>query len=566
MSAAIATWDDPKTLAIIAQHLQTEALEQEDLALAERLQLEEAIRASSGSSNTDPALPAYNDVTNDTLSQLLREQAMAFQISSDYYAASTWQISIEQLERQDHDFALRLQKMDDDGYDLDSVKKDKRVAVDIPSLESLFVTSPSPLRKDKGKKRDVRVEPPKPEPIVQSKCIICFESFTVSNRRVQPPAKSTSSNAKLYGVVLTCTHAVCHLCLQTFLQSKLAEFACKFPLTCPQAACPTTLEMTNMAFLLTNKELDQWTLKQRQHGIKNKVYCPNKHCSHLMDGDALAFFPGTKAARCDLCALLFCTSCAVTFHYGYTCAEFKKLPIEQRKPEDASVHRLAKQNKWRPCPSCNAIVELKQGCNHIYCLCGNEYCYLCGMKWDKVKKACSSGKCQLWDEQMLYEEQHRHKLQIDPPPVNRPVQHAVDRREEHIGYAEHRRAVQIAPPAVHRAGFAVARRDEHIGYAEQYYHAPQYDPPPVNRVPQQHFVDRNINLEWILEGYQGKRMPSFLYEMMQTQDCLHCGKNFVSLQALSMHLSKTQQHVVYHCCDRIFRDQNSLDRHTEDRH
>ncbi|KAL3008630.1 hypothetical protein AAZX31_07G042800 [Glycine max] len=43
---------------------------------------------------------------------------------------------------------------------------------------------------------------------------------------------------------------------------------------------------------------------------------------------------------------------------------------------------LAKNKCWRRCPKCNFYVEKVDGCKHITCRCGNEFCYACGSSWN----------------------------------------------------------------------------------------------------------------------------------------------------------------------------------------
>jgi hypothetical protein len=44
---------------------------------------------------------------------------------------------------------------------------------------------------------------------------------------------------------------------------------------------------------------------------------------------------------------------------GYTCDDFQKLPVNERNPEDLLFLEMAQKEKWRRCPKCSAMVELK---------------------------------------------------------------------------------------------------------------------------------------------------------------------------------------------------------------
>lgn len=54
---------------------------------------------------------------------------------------------------------------------------------------------------------------------------------------------------------------------------------------------------------------------------------------------------------------------------------------------------MAETQGWRECWQCHAIVELKEGCNHMTCRCGAQFCMACGQKW----KSCS---CALFNDEM----------------------------------------------------------------------------------------------------------------------------------------------------------------------
>jgi hypothetical protein len=42
---------------------------------------------------------------------------------------------------------------------------------------------------------------------------------------------------------------------------------------------------------------------------------------------------------------------------------------------------VAKKEGWQLCFNCSAMVELKEGCNHMTCRCTAEFCMICGNKW-----------------------------------------------------------------------------------------------------------------------------------------------------------------------------------------
>ncbi len=36
---------------------------------------------------------------------------------------------------------------------------------------------------------------------------------------------------------------------------------------------------------------------------------------------------------------------------------------------------------WKPCPTCKEMIEKEDGCDHMQCECGHEFCYQCGRSY-----------------------------------------------------------------------------------------------------------------------------------------------------------------------------------------
>ena len=44
--------------------------------------------------------------------------------------------------------------------------------------------------------------------------------------------------------------------------------------------------------------------------------------------------------------------------------------------------------KYKMCQECRFWVEKNQGCDHLTCKCGNEFCYRCGVNYREGKPDC----------------------------------------------------------------------------------------------------------------------------------------------------------------------------------
>ncbi len=67
---------------------------------------------------------------------------------------------------------------------------------------------------------------------------------------------------------------------------------------------------------------------------------------------------------CPHCSEEICLKCKESSHSGKPC-------------EYDEFCALAKDLAYRACVSCNYWIEKSEGCNHMTCICGAEFCYVC---------------------------------------------------------------------------------------------------------------------------------------------------------------------------------------------
>ncbi|CAG8786557.1 25142_t:CDS:10, partial [Dentiscutata erythropus] len=237
-------------------------------------------------------------------------------------------------------------------------------------------------------------------------CNSCFDKFSTFDLSADLDKMATSS-ANL-GVILDCKHCFCLACMKNYLNSMLKDEVVDFPIKCPLKCADVIIAERIVEKSLTKKDLETYYLKMTVSSIKNKVYCPNKRCSAMIDYDHDESQP-TYPLTCPMCRELFCPVCHVKWHEDLTCKEYQAIPPHERSPEDREVLNLAKFERWQRCPKCNMLVQLETGCNHITCRCKAEFCYVCGSDWNRETERCQK-RCELWDETMLLEERTRRDL------------------------------------------------------------------------------------------------------------------------------------------------------------
>ncbi|KAH7446530.1 hypothetical protein KP509_01G060900 [Ceratopteris richardii] len=208
-----------------------------------------------------------------------------------------------------------------------------------------------------------------------------------------------------------CHHGFCRVCVIQHMEVKIQ--AGQVPVRCPHVNCTQTFSLSECQSILSQK----WTdiLNKRLIEINmpesERVYCPFPKCSALMNRKDLvsnhdgassssSFSQSLAPSRCMECFRLFCMDCRVLWHTNMTCREYQQLPLHLRNAQDAKLQQLAMKQRWQRCGKCSRMIELAEGCYHMTCWCGYQFCYLCGEPWKNDKQSC---KCRLWDEDYLLE-------------------------------------------------------------------------------------------------------------------------------------------------------------------
>ncbi|KAJ7802395.1 hypothetical protein B0H14DRAFT_3780480 [Mycena olivaceomarginata] len=154
---------------------------------------------------------------------------------------------------------------------------------------------------------------------------------------------------------------------------------------------PVEISDMTARLVLGEANMDEWN-HARFLSTLNLIYCPHKGCDETFDADDVAPAPAaSRSYGCPRCR-------------GSLCKVLQTLPGTERAPEDVAFATLAAQEKWRRCPKCSAMVELKFGCNHITCICNHHFCYTCGADFEHTngKYQCKGGAaCKVWEEQNL---------------------------------------------------------------------------------------------------------------------------------------------------------------------
>ncbi|WQF87236.1 Putative IBR domain, E3 ubiquitin ligase RBR family, TRIAD supradomain-containing protein [Colletotrichum destructivum] len=115
-----------------------------------------------------------------------------------------------------------------------------------------------------------------------------------------------------------------------------------------------------------------------------RMYCSTPACA--------AFIPPRGAhvrddeMECPACGEGTCRRCRQHTHPGRPC---------RQEDEDEMLMDTMDEQNLSPCPRCRRIIELAEGCYHITCPCGHQFCYQCGGDW---RGRCARG-CGLYPQE-----------------------------------------------------------------------------------------------------------------------------------------------------------------------
>ncbi|KAI2635996.1 hypothetical protein GGS21DRAFT_538878 [Xylaria nigripes] len=125
-----------------------------------------------------------------------------------------------------------------------------------------------------------------------------------------------------------------------------------------------------------------WNKKFREFSTSNHHYCPRAKCrERIRPEDICHHKNGRTSANCRECGIEICGVCFNKWHESKICPA---------SPNNA---------QWKRCFNCKAMVELKDGSNHMTCRCGARFCLICETKWKVCK--CPSFQYDMDDEDEL---------------------------------------------------------------------------------------------------------------------------------------------------------------------
>ncbi|SCV45799.1 uncharacterized protein FFB14_08866 [Fusarium fujikuroi] len=155
-------------------------------------------------------------------------------------------------------------------------------------------------------------------------------------------------------------HNYCYPCYRELIRLGLVSQE-GFP---PRCCEPINEEGVALARAPALVHLFRQVQEEANAPIHDRLYCHDANCA--------AFIPPDRNGHCLLCDTRTCRDCGERGHPGQPCRE---------GAAEEDVWATMDENRTVNCPGCGRMIELAEACNHMTCVCGQEFCFICGEVW-----------------------------------------------------------------------------------------------------------------------------------------------------------------------------------------
>ncbi|KAJ9642713.1 hypothetical protein H2204_002361 [Knufia peltigerae] len=194
-------------------------------------------------------------------------------------------------------------------------------------------------------------------------CVACMDELSSDEFRVE------------------CGCLYCVGCLNAVFRA-----GCESRASFPPRCCGVALRISAWGSVLEDDVVRRYKMVEAEFACTRPLYCAAARCS--------AFVPETgyegRAARCPACERETCRECRrlmdehdVEFHRNDPPGHPGHPVCPKATRGEKALLRLGKEKKWPRCPSCQTMIERNEGCDHMECVCGVEFCYRCGELFDE---------------------------------------------------------------------------------------------------------------------------------------------------------------------------------------
>ncbi|TVU10440.1 hypothetical protein EJB05_43969, partial [Eragrostis curvula] len=201
-------------------------------------------------------------------------------------------------------------------------------------------------------------------------CGICFESFRRGRMRS-----------------VGCAHYYCDACWRGYLRAAVEKGPARcLSLRCPDPPCQAAVVRELVDEVADDEAKERYAtfvarsfVEEGSSSSKNNNrlvrWCPGPGCAYVVRS-----LVGSRLREAVVCACghAFCFACGEEAHRPATC-ETARAWCAKNSADAESLRWVVDHTKH--CPRCRGAIQKNRGCNHMRCLCGHQFCWICLGDW-----------------------------------------------------------------------------------------------------------------------------------------------------------------------------------------
>lgn len=234
---------------------------------------------------------------------------------------------------------------------------------------------------------DMKDEPDEPNAPQQGSAVMCHICCANGSETVIPAAKVTSQCSDL--------RTICEGCLASYLQEQIRGKCdiLNLPCLCTSGSkCPVKLGFAHVRKYALKEIFEQYDdlLSRRLLESQDEfIWCSAKGCG---SGQLHASQDLHPIVRCYACSARTCFTHGCTWHQGRTCAQYDQ---DAGQSEEVALLQLLENSSStiKKCPQCHQGIQKNDGCDHMTCRCGHQFCWLCLNPYGGPKGINAVGNC-----------------------------------------------------------------------------------------------------------------------------------------------------------------------------
>ena len=216
----------------------------------------------------------------------------------------------------------------------------------------------------------------------EEECPVCLDDFA--------PSQLTDAG---------CGHRICLTCWRDYMSDAVKTEGRNVATTshCPMSECQHRLDEVHWRSLAAPDvyaKYEQFLVRSFIALSSDFVWCPKDGC------DRAIHYAGERSdILCPGCAYFFCRLCEQPAHAPCTCREASQWRTDKNSLQNAATRRLLMRD-YKRCPGCSVYLQRTEGCNHMTCKCGAQWCYMCKGDWkDHGSQTGGYFKCNIYEKQ-----------------------------------------------------------------------------------------------------------------------------------------------------------------------